>query len=84
MDKKIEEMIALGAAYALNCQSCMEVHKKKAVEAGLTEKQMQDAIRIAEAIKTGAHGKSRKFADDLFGKINEAEGRTDAGQCCAA
>ncbi len=28
MEKKIQEMIALGASYALNCRPCMEYHKK--------------------------------------------------------
>jgi len=43
MNKKIEEMIALGASYALNCQPCMEFHRKAAIEAGLTAEEMQAA-----------------------------------------
>jgi len=34
MNKKIEEMIALGAAYALNCEFCMEYHKKRQLTPG--------------------------------------------------
>ena len=46
MNKKVEEMIALGAAYVVNCQPCMEVHKQKAIEAGLTKEEMLAAIEV--------------------------------------
>jgi AhpD family alkylhydroperoxidase len=38
MNKKTEEMIALGAAYAVNCQPCLEFHKQKSTEAGVTRR----------------------------------------------
>ena len=34
MDKKTEEMIAIGVAYGINCLPCMEYHKKKGIEVG--------------------------------------------------
>jgi len=77
MDKKMEEMIALGAAYAVNCGPCMEVHKRKAIEAGLTEGEMQAAIQVAEAVKAGASKKSKDFAENLFGNIKKE-------RCCPA
>ena len=75
MNKKVEEMIALGAAYAVNCQPCMEVHRRKAIEAGLTQEEMQAAIQVADAVRTGAHKKAKQYARDLFGEVKE-------GQCC--
>ncbi len=83
MDKKIEEMIALGAAYALNCQPCMEVHRKLALDAGLTREEMLAAIRVAEAVKQGAGKKSTKFAEGLFGPVEAAECCTPGSACCA-
>lgn len=77
MNKKVEEMIALGASYALNCRPCMEYHKKTALEAGLTQEEMQTAIRVADAVKQGADKKSKEFAESLFGAIK-------AERCCAA
>ena len=50
MDKKIEEMIALGAAYALNCKPCMEIHQRLAIEAGVTPEEMQDAIQGSKVV----------------------------------
>lgn len=81
MDKKIEEMIAIGVAYGINCIPCMEYHKKKAIKAGLTEEEMQAVIKIAEMVKTGAANKTISVAKELFG---DAEGSSDcsAGSTC--
>jgi AhpD family alkylhydroperoxidase len=79
MDKKTEEMIAIGVAYGINCLPCMEYHKQKGVEAGLTNEQMQEAIRIAVMVKNGAAKKTKGYADELFGKITE-EGSCPVGK----
>jgi len=82
MDKKMEEMIALGAAYAVNCQPCMEVHKRLAIEAGLTEIEMRAAIQVAEAVKTGAYGKAKQSTSNLFGEIREKKCCPAGSECC--
>ncbi len=82
MNKKIEEMIALGAAYAVNCQPCLEVHKQKAIEAGLTKEEMNAAIRVAEAVKTGAYRKAKASASNLFGNVNEERCCPAGSDCC--
>lgn len=82
MDKKIEEMIALGAAYALNCRPCMEFHKKMAAEAGLTPEEMQAAIRVADAVREGAGKKNKEFAENLFGSIKEERCCPAGSSCC--
>ncbi len=79
MDKKTEEMIAIGVSYGINCLPCMEYHKKQGVEAGLTDEQMQAAIRIAVMVKNGAAKKTRGYAEELFGKISE-EGSCPVGK----
>jgi len=71
MNKKIEEMIALGVAYAVNCQPCMEYHKQRAIEAGLTKEEMQAAIQVAESVKMGAYKKTKQIAGNLFGDVKE-------------
>lgn len=74
--KKVEELIAIGAAYAINCKPCMEIHKKWALEAGLTQEEMLSAIQVAEGVKSGASNKTKGFAEELFGKVKE-------GRCCS-
>lgn len=77
MDEKIEEMVALGAAYALNCQPCMEYHKQKAAETGLSFEEMRMAIRVADSVKAGAGKKTGQFAERIFGPL-------PADRCCPA
>lgn len=77
MNKKIEEMIALGVAYGINCKPCMEYHKTEAVKAGLTEREMLEAITVAKQVKAGAAKKTEAIAAELFGKAGE-------GRCCPA
>ncbi len=83
MDKKIEEMIALGAAYAVNCLPCMEYHKKVATEAGLSQKEMQAAIRVAETVREGATKRNKDFSENLFGTIKEGLCCPAGSACCA-
>lgn len=83
MDKKIEELIALGAAYALNCRPCMEFHRRMAVEAGLTQEEMQAAIRVADAVREGAGRKNKEFAENLFGTIKAERCCPPGSACCA-
>jgi len=66
MDNKTEGMIALGVAYGINCKFCMEYHKKKAIEAGLTQEEMHSAIQVAEGVKKGANNKTKGYAKELF------------------
>ncbi len=83
MDNKIQEMVALGAAYALNCRPCMEYHKKIAAEAGLTLEDMQAAIQVAEAVREGASKKNKEFFENLFGSIKEERCCPAGSACCA-
>ncbi len=81
--KKVEKMIAIGAAYAINCKPCMEHHKKRALEAGLTLEEMLSAIQVAEGVKSGASNITKSIAEELFGKVEEEERCCPEGsECC--
>jgi AhpD family alkylhydroperoxidase len=82
MDRKTEEMIALGVSYGINCKPCMEYHKKQALEAGLTAEQMQAAIQIAEQVKKGAASKTQEIATELFGEIKDQSCCPSGSECC--
>jgi AhpD family alkylhydroperoxidase len=82
MDKKTQEMIAIGASYALNCRPCMKYHKTMAAEAGLTEEEILAAIRVAEAVREGANRKNKEFTENLYGSIKEARCCPAGSACC--
>ncbi len=83
MDEKIEKLIALGAAYALNCQPCMEYHRKKAIAAEVAEEEMRAAIRVADEVKNGAGKRAKQFAESLFGELR-SEACCPAGSACCS
>jgi AhpD family alkylhydroperoxidase len=82
MDKKTEEMIALGVAYGINCKPCMEYHKKEAIGAGLTSEEMLAAITIAKQVKAGATKKTEAFAKELFGEVGNERCCPAGSECC--
>jgi len=53
-DLKTIELIALGASVAANCHPCLQTHRKKALEAGLTELEIRDAMEVGRSVRTGA------------------------------
>jgi AhpD family alkylhydroperoxidase len=76
LNDKTQELIALGASYAVNCRPCMEYHQRKAEKAGATREEMLAAIAVGEKVRNGAHTKSKAFARDIFGEF-------DCDACCA-
>lgn len=82
MDKKTEKMIALAVAYGINCRFCMEYHRQKAVEIGLTPQEMRAAIEVAESVKAGAARKTRGYAEELFADAAVEPCCAPGSACC--
>lgn len=70
LDDKIKELIALGAAYAVNCKPCMELLRKLDVDAGATTEEIHDAVAAGEKVKVGAASRTRGFASEICGEID--------------
>ena len=84
VDKKTEELIALGAAYAINCVKCMKVHRKAAFDAGVSSEEMNEALSVAEGVVSGARGVTKKEAKNIFGsKVAENRCCPEGSECCA-
>ena len=49
-----KELIAVAAAHITRCPYCIEVHSKRAKEAGATEEEIAEAIFVAVAMSAGA------------------------------
>ncbi|WGI18095.1 carboxymuconolactone decarboxylase family protein [Methanonatronarchaeum sp. AMET-Sl] len=61
-DKEIE-LVAIGAAIGSNCIPCIEHHIPKAIETGLTRKQIKSALKIAKKVKQVPAEKVEKTAN---------------------
>ena len=62
LEQQTEELIAIGAAIALNCQPCLEYHVAKAREYGLGDESILAAIDVAKQVRRGASAKMDRFA----------------------
>ena len=52
--KKYKELMAIAVALTTQCLYCIEVHRKQAIEAGVTETELAEAIHVAAALRAGA------------------------------
>lgn len=50
---KLKEIIAVAVATATQCPYCIEVHAKKAAEAGATKEELSEAILVTAALRAG-------------------------------
>ena len=51
LNNREEELVALGAAIASNCAPCIEYHVPAARKAGLSDSQIEEAVRIADKVR---------------------------------
>ena len=61
MEKKIKELIAIGASISANCQPCLEYHTAKAIEYGANNSEIKSAIEVGKLVRKGAAAKMDKF-----------------------
>ncbi len=66
MDEKTKELIAIGAAVGAHCQPCLTHHVAKAKEAGLTDDEISEAIRIGHMVEKGAMSAMREFSNGIL------------------
>jgi AhpD family alkylhydroperoxidase len=50
---KYKELIAVGIALTTQCPYCIDIHAKRAREAGATEKELAETTLIAAALRAG-------------------------------
>ncbi len=51
---KYKELMALAVAFTTQCPYCIEIHSKKAREAGATNPEIAEAVTVAAALRAGA------------------------------
>lgn len=50
---KFKEIIAVAVAHATQCPYCIDVHTKKAIQAGATNEELSEAILVSSALLAG-------------------------------
>jgi len=54
MDKKIQELIAIGASVTANCVPCFKFHFAKAREEGASDDEIRETVRVGRMVRKGA------------------------------
>jgi AhpD family alkylhydroperoxidase len=51
---KNKELMALAVAFTTQCPYCIEIHSKRAREAGANEQEISEVVLVAAALRAGA------------------------------
>jgi AhpD family alkylhydroperoxidase len=51
---KYKELMALAVTFTTQCPYCIEIHSKKARQAGATDQEIAEAVIVAAALRAGA------------------------------
>jgi len=54
VDKKTQELIAIGASVTANCVPCFKFHLAKAREEVVSDDEIREAIRVGRMVRKGA------------------------------
>jgi AhpD family alkylhydroperoxidase len=65
-DKRIVELIALGASVAVNCQPCLQFHISEVLKVGITEPEIKGAIQVGRTVRKGAAHKLDQFVSNMM------------------
>ncbi len=88
-----QELVALGAALGSNCLPCLEYHIPEARKAGLTDAQIAEAIRLADALRqvptrrvldAAARLLRESPADKETEETRSASGHPTQANCCTS
>ncbi len=76
MDEKVEVLICLGIASAVNCAPCFSYYYKKARGLSLSPEEIQAAVALAGKVSSGARVMMSAHVEQVLG------GKKDRGQAC--
>lgn len=54
ISSKNKELMALAVAFTTQCPYCIEIHSKRAREAGASEQEISEVVLVAAALRAGA------------------------------
>lgn len=79
----VNELVAIGAAIAANCEPCLKYHYREAQQLGVSKADMARAVETGAKVKDSPHQAILKLADRLTGAaLSKPSAQPDA--CCGA
>jgi AhpD family alkylhydroperoxidase len=78
----VEELVALGAAIACNCESCFKHHFREAINRGVSRGDVALAIATARKIKEQMAAQMQKVAGEQLAAARDTG--PQSGSCCCS
>lgn len=72
MNESIKELIAIGASVGAHCQPCLEYHIQAAIELGIRQEDIQQAVEVGHAVERGAMAAMREFSAAIVKELTAA------------
>jgi AhpD family alkylhydroperoxidase len=69
MDERTRELVAIGASVAGLCQPCLRHHLLKAKELGISEDDIDGAIKLAKIISENGDKRMMEFTEGLMNDL---------------
>jgi AhpD family alkylhydroperoxidase len=66
METKTKWLIAVSAAFTINCQPCLKTITKKALDSGADKKEIAEAIGVAKVVRKNSNTQMDRFAAGLL------------------
>jgi len=79
----VNELVAIGAAIAANCEPCLKYHYREAEKLGVSKADMASAVEMASKVKDSPHQSILRLAGKLTGSPY-AEASLSTDPCCGA
>lgn len=83
MDERTTELVAIGAAAAVNCHPCLRFHVDVATKSGLTPEEIEAAVEIGLLVNKGAAEATRGFSRTVLADLGQVPSAgLEAASCC--
>lgn len=70
MDKKMKELVFLGASVSAHCFPCFDFHLEQARKLGVGEEEIHESVRAGFMVMNGAGDKMREKIEDRLPGIS--------------
>jgi len=77
----VDELVAMGAAIAANCEPCLKYHYQQAQQLGVSKADMARAVQMGAKVKESPHQAILRLADKLTG-AGLAQPVDSSDRCC--
>ena len=86
LDLKSKELIAVASSVLMRCQYCVDVHSRRAMNAGATKNEIAEAISVAMFIAAGSqlHWANTDGEKNVYDKIFGVEEEDEECCCCGS